>query len=564
MDSIIGLGGGSNQAELLHLRNITDFSWNNSLRDNRQIYWNTAQPVVPGASKYIYSEWALPYLATLGAAITSPTQATITISDAASAPVFAYQLIQIDDELMRVLPGVAGESVPVERGASGTIPATHGTGIGTLGSVMVFGRYNLASLDQLGGSQQQFVEYVSLTAHNLKSGQVVSADGTWPTFSFTDGSEGQGTPTGSYGGYGRVGWVTGPYTVMVTIGWATAGPVTLASTVSMGANAYSTISLPEVGLPYDAAAWIANQFPGCRLWINLPCNFSDSYAYAVANKVKEFYTNTGNIYLEVGDEPWNWGLTPLEMLGQLSQIAQPPANAGTYAFMVFRTGRLAAIFEEVMALPLQGASNLSSIHNMLAAAARATYLSYAEAQGVSIGAVVSAPYLTADTSSASVTAYGYANIQQAVDMFVHDWWYNTNGFFPLMAAISGAIAAYNSATGGNCEMGTYEGGYANGVPPACVNAYPMARDIQRDPNFYIGQQDMYNMYQRCNLSLINDYAYSIYYYYNNCWAAYSWPDQDHGRGDGSDGKINNRLCVATPGYTGPANYTKAAVDQSRH
>ena len=36
---------------------------------------------------------------------------------------------------------------------------------------------------------------------------------------------------------------------------------------------------------------------------------------------------------------------------------------------------------------------------------------------------------------------------------------------------------------------------------------------------------------------------------------YTWGWQPHGKGDGSDGKANNRLCLATPGYP----YSKAST-----
>ena len=38
-------------------------------------------------------------------------------------------------------------------------------------------------------------------------------------------------------------------------------------------------------------------------------------------------------------------------------------------------------------------------------------------------------------------------------------------------------------------------------------------------------------------------------YGNASFGAYLWQTQDHGRGDGSDGKANNRLTLACPGKT---------------
>jgi hypothetical protein len=48
---------------------------------------------------------------------------------------------------------------------------------------------------------------------------------------------------------------------------------------------------------------------------------------------------------------------------------------------------------------------------------------------------------------------------------------------------------------------------------------------------------------------------TIYYFGNNNWGLYHSPYQPYGKGDGSDGKANNRLCLATPGFT----HTKAAT-----
>jgi hypothetical protein len=49
--------------------------------------------------------------------------------------------------------------------------------------------------------------------------------------------------------------------------------------------------------------------------------------------------------------------------------------------------------------------------------------------------------------------------------------------------------------------------------------------------------NMYNLFGRRNVS-VNGYL----------WGLYHWQQQPYGRGDGSDGAADNRLCLATPGY----------------
>ena len=99
----------------------------------------------------------------------------------------------------------------------------------------------------------------------------------------------------------------------------------------------------------------------------------------------------------------------------------------------------------------------------------------------------------------------------------------------------------------------YEGGW--GGPPNINNAWTISHDIVYDPNWLIIEQDMFALYQISGFARLNTYSYDIYYDGTNNWGVYHGPTQLPGKGDGSDGKANNRLCLATPGF----EYSKAAT-----
>ena len=76
----------------------------------------------------------------------------------------------------------------------------------------------------------------------------------------------------------------------------------------------------------------------------------------------------------------------------------------------------------------------------------------------------------------------------------------------------------------------------------------MNHDIQYDPVWRIYQNDYCALLQSLGFTDIHLQSDVIYYFAQYCWGMYIWGDQSAGKGDGSDGKANNRLCLATPGY----------------
>jgi hypothetical protein len=224
MDSTIDFGGWSNATEPWHLRNITDFSWGQGVYStNQNITYTQARPYKPGAGSYIYGPaWTLPggspFPATLATAIDNQTT-TLTISDAATAPVIIGLTLSIGSELMTVT-GVNGTTVTVVRGAGNTTPAAH-----SAGPIQVQNRLAVTSLSQVTQWSQIF-EVVTSQPHGLYTGvPCVPFSGTWPTLTFTDGTT--AVPGGA------VPIVTGPTTFLVNLYSTSTNPVTLNQTYSL-------------------------------------------------------------------------------------------------------------------------------------------------------------------------------------------------------------------------------------------------------------------------------------------------------------------------------------------
>ena len=118
-------------------------------------------------------------------------------------------------------------------------------------------------------------------------------------------------------------------------------------------------------------------------------------------------------------------------------------------------------------------------------------------------------------------------------------------------AYTDAIAAHNAITGGSTMFGFYEGGHELIVPGSVANWNQKSRDIIYHPNWYILEQDLYALAQQSGVQRACWFCYSLVWYNGQYqWAFWKHPHQESGRGDGSDGKFDNRLCMATPGYPG--------------
>ena len=530
------------------------FSWNNSNYSYPTINFTTLRALDIAASPYVYTEWAgSPYSLTLNTDIDGvATSLSINAGgDTYAVPIAGLLLSMPSGELCRIR-SVSGTSSPytvtVERGSSGTIPAVQ-----SAGTISCLNRISITSLAQLG---TQVFEVVTQAKHNLKSGifSTFGGTGTYPTMYFTNGS----SYNASNSGYAVM--VTGPTTYVVntrgpvgTIGPSTAYPAAPTSYALSPPSAYNcTITMPSSGFPPEVPAIVTGSFDRCNLQVNIPCNASDSYCYNVATRILNNFPAGRKVYVELGDEFWNGGQSEIYFAQVIQKLC---GYSDIYKWVVIRTGQIRTIFRTVFGAR---ASEIKAVFGgwFNDPSTGADALNLAIANGVTIDAYGVAPYIDPENNAASIAAWNNsATIQQMIDLWIHDLYYNKNGYSAFVASHQANIASYNAATGGSCVLYGYEGGYETGVPSGANQVTKLTRDIAYDPNWRIIEQDMYALFQQSGFADLNLYSYSIYYVPPNNWGLYHSPYQQPGRGDGSDGKANNRLCLATPGYT----HSKAAT-----
>ena len=591
IDATLGFANNCNMTQPWEETPLDAFTWDPSSNPTISIAYSEARPFSPSGS-YVYQEFVASQLGStwtcssgLSAAITSTTATTITINSAYTDPIFSGVLIEIDSEQMYVqsLPGAITSSgstltgpntLDVIRGAFGTTATTHAEGARV---TILSKRWALSSLSNLSGGPAHIVEFVTATPHGLQGPVLFPLGGKFPTFTYTDGTTDQLSGTTLTTQINVIGgpWVTGPNT-FVTVAYSSASTtqVTLEAPQSLSSSTPSAWQ-PSGGngFPMEFIAMTTGAFPGTNLHLNIPLSATSAYIYDVAVKIRNNFPAGRRVYLELADEPWNYFFFEFGMCQALSSMAGYSENY--YYYVVMRTEQIRTIFQNVFG---SRAGEIYTLINNQFGFARVPWVSYtgtptsseiggmgplqlAAYLGVHVDCRAVAPYTNLDDSAATIAAWNNAtSIQQMVDLVIHDLYYcnnpapGTGGWNAYIAAEQADIAAYNTATGGNCVMYGYEGGWG-GPPDGINNATTISHDITYDPSWLIIEQDMFALWQRAGVVNLNIYSYDIYYYGGNNWGVYHCPGQLPGRGDGSDGKANNRLCLATPGF----EYSKAAT-----
>lgn len=635
-DSILSWQGVSGLTEVEQHRRLDDFCWALS-RERQDVTFSQLRPFAPGPNAYIYAGWlggtsgkGADYAVTLGAPVsTTPaagTQETWTLSAPdAYSPILRGLILRDGGEACRVVKVNGDGTFLVERGSLGTTPATHAAG-----SIQCSGRLNLPSFAAMGAGYL-CAEFVSPTPHNLITGTYLSSNSSWPDASL---------PT--YGGgahqierytiaYTNTAFVTGPDSVLVwltnesTVAATQAAtidaPVSLDVTRTTPPYSSSWLGLPETsGFPYAAAAKIVAAMPGAAFHCNLPAGLSDAAADWIAAQVRDNLPAGREVWLELGNEIWNGQVGPAisQFFCVLSNVLGLGTGLDAYDSYVWRAAQLRDRFKAVFGARA-GEVKLLIGSFIWDAGTSSTPLARARSLGAKIDAVAIAPYVDPDASRASILAYNQADIDQAVDLWIHDLWCKQSNGYP--AAINAHVAninAHNAATGDGCRLYAYEGGYQTGIPvlaptltaaiDAVTTTVPVSdagwagfcpgmylavdsewlyvtavsgntltvtrgangttaaphgsgaaiqnaiakhreRDMKYHPNWYFAEQDMYLLWQTLGFYHFNIYSYDRSYMNSSCWGMYVGIRQQYGRGDGSDGKHDNRTTVATPGLS---------------
>lgn len=636
LDPTIYYPTGTSICEPEHLIGLDDWTWAQRVKKGWTVRFTEARPWSAAASPYLYSSlFGVPYTATLSVPIsTAPaagTQEVITISDAAAAPVLEGLKLNIDGETMRVLT-VSGTAVTVERGSEGTTPAAHAAG-----PIEVRYRYAVASLAAFGPYNQQITELVTQSPHHLRTGQMPTFAGPgWPAFVYSDSRPFSGT---WFTNYQFPVFVTGSNTFLTVAdgpydGSGSLPNTTLGSSYTLNpTNCYYQIYLPEYGgVPFEFAAAVTGQYPDTPLWVNIPQAATDSLVDEIARRVLAHFPAGRTVYLELADEPWNFGFPVARWAYTMDYLTYGAVGTQTRWF-ARRTAAIRARFDVIFGAAGR-AGELKSVLNFqtTSAANVATVLGTLLGEGATVDAVAVAPYYSIDSAAGISQAFAAWDLDQLVDLWTFDVWYNTdssNGQAPKLAAMRGAVDAWNAAHGAAIELLIYE--YAPEVPwprygstlaAACDDVTTSltvaagvagtttdptriaagsnlrlgsewirvvsrsgtaltvtrgyagtaaashmsgsavrndwiegVRDVVNHPNYYVADMDALALFQSYGVTQCVQSSLSQHYDGGTVWGIYHTLGQEPGRGDGSDGKLDNRLTVARPGQA----HTKAAT-----
>jgi hypothetical protein len=553
-----------------HIRDAADFTWGwRGSKVNSTFGYTSVGPYSRADTPYFYSQvMGSKYAATLATAIDAGAT-TLIISDAATAPVLVGQRLFLDSEVVRV-DDVNGTTVTVTRGMEDTTPAAH-----QAGAIQVGYRNAMVELGTAPFNSAVHMKFTTATPHRLLTGTLVDFSGSpWPVLFATDG---RATP--GYAGvyppaYAGSAIVTGARSFVVRLGPYESPAVTLTGTASLD---YTThITSVKIGdnpqLPYPMASSLANTLDSPNLLIAIPHMATKDLVLKIARQVRDSIDSGRTVWLEISNETWNTGAGYVNQHLFFSYLSASLYPGDTLlAAYVRRTKDVVDLFRQVFD---EGGRNRSGqvkcfLNVQFDTLNGVSLLSWAAAQSppIKVDGFAASPYInvtnTNQFDTATAALFGNLTPDQAIDLWVHALAYRADaGGVPHQAGLlRSAVATYNAALSHDCKFFSYEGGLELPFSATMVNAQQRTRDFYYHPSMYVAEQDFYAIAQQAGFEMFNVFCSAADWNGSTtgyAWGLYHGVQQPHGRGDGSDGQADNRLCLATPGYP---NSKAATVNQ---
>ena len=558
-------------------RGENDASWNEN-NFVTQLTVTQMRPLVTSNSPYIYGE----LFGSMWTASSSPlassmnsSQTTITLANAQSEcngnPLFYGLNLAVGGqggpgtlEYMRVI-SVSGTSVTVVRGWAFNGVSTPAVSHGIGEKVNIGNRASWTNLASLGlffsGPGHQTAEIVCAAPHLLHTGQNVGIPFA-PTYPVNDTN---GNQVGSMNSPLTV-MITGPNTFMMS--WWNSSKngypgATLASTYNFSPPVTYSFGLPGGQMPFGAATVLTNYY-NCNIHVNLPMLGSDGFFYDKARTFLSKLTPGRELVVELGDEPGNYYW--MQWVGQ-SFSAFFNTNEQFY-FYTNRVKQVNDIFYSVFSAAGRG----NEIKRFMDCAGNNNIMTLAQnhVPPIQVDYMGMAPYCIADYSASTTAFNNQATVSQSADLFIHQIYYKPgvssfNSGVPgsEFSAQDGILATYHNLTGYTCKIYGYEAGYQSGSSyisygPLSRNGwfnYWLSSDIRYLPVWRIYEKDFYAMCQVGGYTTLNLYSLYLYPYGPNQWNVVSCFTQVPGKGDGSDGKFDNRKVLEVSDLTGPVYKT---------
>lgn len=540
---------------------LDDWNWGDLSYTNGDYAYASVGPMDPVATPYVYSPDFLAnapnnlYNATLAADVTTApavgTRENWTISDAATAPVFAGLYLLVDAEWVHVVSWSPANPtrVVVSRGSRGTKPAVHA---GTPRPIKVSGRLP--------------VSYLGIRADGHRPGQLTC---TWTMtkphnrigldgFPFTGGGpvlafdSGETLNLATYTGYW--GFVTGPMThtlYQTSTNAANGGALTQTYKLNPNQNKATYNVVRAASNPHESFVDICAKFPSCVPHVNVWPDASETLLWELARGVRDHLPVGRGMVLEHGNEPWGGMFTPSFYYPNSSTLYTPPSfnripNAGVGYMVncyVYNADRARNIFKAAFDEVGRGAE-VKLMLNMGLGHDPSPYFTVALNNNIKVDYAAVAPYTDLTRSDYNGTTFNSYDNQQALDLFIHDLVYNPNNIYnTTYKTYARAIADYNSAMAAKgipvaCKLYGYEGGmsvYApvepHGDQHGVAQGDSRSRDMGYDPLNYFVEWDTYRTWQDAGFVTVNLYGMSAEWHPEG-WGVDHSCGQPFGRGDG--------------------------------
>ena len=619
VDSVFNFAGISEESEPEQVFRLTDFTWGLwGGKTSLNAYWTQARPWNQAVTPYFYTTlFGSPFTATLAAPIPDATTTILTISDAATAPVIiGLRLLLPTGEQCRVL-GVSGTQVTVERGSCSTTAAPC-----TAGPIQVMNRWQTTGAIPSGqffelvgasphgiNSGQALNMYGNWPVFTFSDGQqswggspvssgkaFYMVTGPNTVVGYLPGTENPFVTlnsTYSLDGTCRIGssWPDSP-----------AIPVEYAALVTgriKGCNLHINVPHAASDSLVDAIAiWVRDNFPAGRKvyveYTNEPWNYYFDNFLMLKNISIWLYPATSygwEFYMLRATQIWQRFRSRFndsgrnrsaEIVGLINSnkwdsagVAQKLEFAkslgvpiGVVAFAVYTgfdtgTATQTAFWqyddEQAIDIYCHDLYYNTTVYPSIMAAMNGVVSAYNQKYGENVmlygyegGVGCAAPTLSTtltaavDNATPSFPVASAAGLIAGTPILIESEWC-------VITSVAG-----NTLQVSRGQYGTTAVAHASGksLRPAYLER---SHDLIYNPNWYFAEQDLMGLAQINGFAQLNQYALSMGAAdANSYFGAYHWQTQDHGRGDGSDGKANNRLTLACPGK---ANSKSPTVNQ---
>jgi hypothetical protein len=180
----------------------------------------------------------------------------------------------------------------------------------------------------------------------------------------------------------------------------------------------------------------------------------------LARIVRDAYPAGRQVWIEIGDEPWNYMVGGTSAWFWSLSKAQYP-NGFLYEQYVLQGSIAKKCFTDVFN---EGGRNRGNeIKLMLGTWTSSpgltqSMLNFAAANNIVVDAIAITMYVNLDSNAVVQSFCWELDNEQIIDVYLHDFWYNwsSTSHNSVNTAHQASIKAYNAATGNNCGMLAYE------------------------------------------------------------------------------------------------------------